>query len=899
MKKQIAFLFLLLQTIFLFAERDVRFHTSSGEVKCVAMERIDSLSFDENELYLIVTLKDGRDSLSVSDLDSISCGVLQKYVGVRYSGETVSVVNPFAFDGVSVAVDGAKLTVVSRAAEEIEYRLSGESDDGAFKIYGSKKFILTLDALRLVNRNGAAINSQCKKRGKINIETGTQNYLADSETYSFTPNEDEKATIFSEGQLIFSGGGELFVDGFYKHGICSDDYIAVENAAITVLSAVTDAFHSNDSILISGGVLSLTAQGDGMDSDGMIRVSGGDVSIQSSGDDVKGIKSSNNVYITDGSVTVKMSGSKAKGVKSAGNLTITGGNVDIAVTGNSLYENGDVSYSVALKCDSIVEISGGNVNLIATGVAGRGISADIDVNISGGRCNIECCGDSDTYNPATGDDEIAASRVLYVSKPTGGLGGGFRPGGQSSSWKSIYLYDENGYMATLSDYVTLDGVQFYYYDFGSKVDGTYYLKSDDYSGYTLQTSSFTGIDGDVYYKISSSYSTSGTKRIYSLSDVTSVYENISGGVAEELFTAVGIKCDGTFLLSAGEHSITMSGTASKGVLTDADCIVSGGSLFIENTGAAVSYNSVSGVDYHSSKCLKSDGIMKLLGGKIKCKAIAAGGKCIVSDGEMVLGRSGEENLLDLSAVTSGTALGTSSSGTGFGGMGGGMNEGFNAAPKAIKGENNVVVNSGKIYVQTAADGGEGIESKASLIINGGYVECNTYDDGMNAVENITINGGYVYCHASNNDGIDSNGTLNINGGIVLSSGASQPEDGFDCDNNAFLITGGLIVGTGGSTGTPTYAEQYYSKLSSVSMSSGCYLTVKDAENNVLFSYKCPNTINGATVLLSSPDFKSSAYSLISGVTTVADETENLFDGVFLIGGTVAGGTSRSFTPSLK
>ena len=106
-----------------------------------------------------------------------------------------------------------------------------------------------------------------------------------------------------------------------------------------------------------------------------------------------------------------------------------------------------------------------------------------------------------------------------------------------------------------------------------------------------------------------------------------------------------------------------------------------------------------------------------------------------------------------------------------GGFGGGMNNGFNAAPKAIKGSSNVVINSGNIYVGTSYDGGEGIESKAVMTINGGSIECSTYDDGINAKSELVINGGYIYSHASNNDGIDSNGTITVNGGIALSSGS--------------------------------------------------------------------------------------------------------------------------------
>ena len=61
---------------------------------------------------------------------------------------------------------------------------------------------------------------------------------------------------------------------------------------------------------------------------------------------------------------------------------------------------------------------------------------------------------------------------------------------------------------------------------------------------------------------------------------------------------------------------------------------------------------------------------------------------------------------------------------------------------------------------------------------------------MNASKSIVINGGNIYCYSSGNDGVDSNGTLTITGGTIVSIGTTSPEEGFDCDQNTFKITGG-------------------------------------------------------------------------------------------------------------
>ena len=374
-------------------------------------------------------------------------------------------------------------------------------------------------------------------------------------------------------------------------------------------------------------------------------------------------------------------------------------------------------------------------------------------------------------------------------------------------------------------------------------------------------------------------------------------------VAYDPSYCTAIKCDGALTINGGDIKITATGQGGMGISADGVLTMNGGNVDITLSGAGASYTATTGTDYYSTKCLKGDVVVNLLGGTLNCLAKGNGSKAIVASGELTIGREGVDNgLLNISAITQGASLGsTSGSGGGFPGGGGmgGMNSGFNAAPKAIKGAANVYVNSGTIYAETKNDGGEGLESKATLTINGGIIECSTYDDGINAKTALVINGGCIYSHATNNDGIDSNGTITINGGITLSSGTSSPEEGFDCDQNKFVINGGVMVGTGGATSNPTSATQPYSSVTSVSVTSGKYIAVKNSEGTVLFSYKCPKTVSSATVLLSSPEFTKTSHTLVYGVTSVADATETLFDGVYSVGGTLSGGSSKSFTPATK
>ena len=975
MKRNFLFLAMLLSAVMVHADKDIKFFMNTGEIKCVAQERIDSIVFDEDAGEVAVTLHDGSGILEMAAIDSIKYGVLPSTVEVTYTNERAIVENPFAFDSVEVAIDGAKVVVMSRTAREVGYTLQGSSSDGCFKLYGLKKYNLYLNGVELTNGSGAAINSQCGKRGRVFVVDGTVNRITDSSSYSTVSGEDEKAAFFSEGQLIFEGNsGELIVNGNCKHAICSDDYVEVRGGNIIVESAKSDALHVNDSVIVLGGVVDFKAGSDGIDCDGIIRLNGGKVTVVAPNYDVKGIKTVSDIIIDGATVSVVVNGESSKGIKSTGTFNMLSGTLDIEATGNTALSGNDPSYATCIKCDSTVNISGGEVSLKATGIAGRGISSDVDVNITGGTLVIECSGDSETYDPTVEDDLLGGSEeeeksyVVYVSIPATSTNN--RPGAASSAWKSVYLYDSsNSLVATLTNSVVVNGTAFYYYDFGSAVTGSYYFKSDDYSSfrgsYTIQSSLFTGLDSDRYYQISSSYTTSGSVRTYSMSDVTSSYEggsvSSSGSASEDSYAAAGIKCDKNLVLSGGTQLITMSGTESKGIKVEGNAVIDGGNLEINTSGTAriiaydpsyctaikcdgaleinggeveitaagqgghgisadgtvtmnggivnitisgsgSSYTASSGTDYYSTKCLKGDVAVNLLSGTLNCLAKGNGSKAIVSGGLLTIGNEGAANeLLNIRAVTQGASLGTSSGNAGMGGMGGmgGMQEGFNAAPKAIKGAANVVVNSGTIYTETAHDGGEGLECKASMTINGGIIECNTYDDGINAATSLIFNGGYIFSHASNNDAIDSNGTITVNGGVVLASGTNAPEEGFDCDNNQFAVNGGIIIGTGSANSSVTSSSQPYASVSSVSVTQGRYLAVKNSSGEVMFSYRCPNTVNSASVLLSSPAFTSSSHTLMYGVTSVSGASESYFDGAFTVGGTASGGSSKNFTPQSR
>lgn len=387
-----------------------------------------------------------------------------------------------------------------------------------------------------------------------------------------------------------------------------------------------------------------------------------------------------------------------------------------------------------------------------------------------------------------------------------------------------------------------------------------------------------------------------------------------------------IKCSGDAVVNAGKVTITHTGTAGKGISVDGDFTMNDGVLDIYVSGGCSSTykNSSSQTDLAAADCLMAGGDMNLSGGKITAIATGNAGDAITCDGAMTVGvNGGDSSSPAIKAATSGQKVALSGSG---------MSADY-ANPKAIKSGGNMNIYGGQFVVSTLYDGGEGIESKGILTIYDGNLEIEAYDDCINAAKSLVIKGGTIYCYSSGNDGIDSNGTIEISGGLIVSSGSTAPEEGLDCDQNTFKITGGTIIGVGGASSTPT--SSVCTQRSIIYTGTGTVDTIfqiTDASGNNVLVYKIPRSYSGnsgvrpfavaagggnhgggivfpgggpgggsggsgggMTMLISLPDFASNVtYTIYSG-GTVTGGTE--FHGYYT-GAKVSGGTSiTTFKPS--
>ena len=191
---------------------------------------------------------------------------------------------------------------------------------------------------------------------------------------------------------------------------------------------------------------------------------------------------------------------------------------------------------------------------------------------------------------------------------------------------------------------------------------------------------------------------------------------------------------------------------------------------------------------------------------------------------------------------------------------------------------------------------EGIEAKGNLTINAGTITLNCTDDAINAGGNVVINGGAVYAYSSKNDAIDANGSsgITINGGVIVAYGLSTPECGFDCDNNPFKITGGLLVGLGSDNySAPSNCSQSTVVLnSSYCGSAGTTMAIVDENDSPVFVYTLPAG-TGSVAILSSPRISTgTTYTIKTGVT-VSEGSGTRFHNLYTSLPSISDGTTSS------
>jgi hypothetical protein len=295
---------------------------------------------------------------------------------------------------VIASIEGAHVTITS-AAKHVRYIVTGSTSNGSLKFYSERKFQLQLNGVDITNPNGAAINNQCGKSLYLVVNAGTVNTLRDGAEYAMVEEEDQKAAVFSEGQILVSGKGQLNIYSVGKHCMASDDYVFVRPGTKLYLNSTSGhGIKAKDYVYIKGGVINMEITADGakgINCDSLITIRGGRTTIINTGTTkfetgtlgnpvstgVAGVKSDYNLNMTGGTLNIKCTGDDAKGINVTEPLSFTGGELNVVLTGKKSTVD-----PKGVHCDTDCTIRGGSFYSCAP--YGRAIDVNGDLTIADG-----------------------------------------------------------------------------------------------------------------------------------------------------------------------------------------------------------------------------------------------------------------------------------------------------------------------------------------------------------------------------------------------------------------------------------------------------------------------------------------------------------------------------------
>ena len=281
-----------------------------------------------------------------------------------------------AIEGVTITIDGNNVTANHGSTEGVCYVVTGKTTDGSLIINGNTNFELNLNGADITSASTTAIDIEGKGNAYL-VVNGT-NKVKDGTM------ADHKAAIYSKGKLLISGDGSLDVYGTYKNGI-----------------------HGKTNIVIDKGV---------------------NLYVNSTANN--GIKAGDNMYINGGIINVEVSADGGKAINGDADVVINGGRTTVIATGNGTWEadetlayGGDTKAAAGIGSDATFYMNGGELYAKATGSGGKGVKADLEGYITGGKIRIitegglyYSNGSTESHNYTGNTDNLPAA---YTSSPKG------------------------------------------------------------------------------------------------------------------------------------------------------------------------------------------------------------------------------------------------------------------------------------------------------------------------------------------------------------------------------------------------------------------------------------------------------------------------------------------------
>lgn len=216
----------------------------------------------------------------------------------------------------------------------------------------------------------------------------------------------------------------------------------------------------------------------------------------------------------------------------------------------------------------------------------------------------------------------------------------------------------------------------------------------------------------------------------------------------------------------------------------------------------------------------------------------------------------------------------------------------------IHADSAIEINGGDIVIAQCYEGIEATE----IEVNDGNIHIASSDDGFNAaggsdsssmggrpgMNNFTgstgslvFNGGYIYVNADG-DGLDANGSIEINDGYIIVDGPANGGNGaFDYDAGC-TMTGGFVIAVGYSQMAQMPSNSSVNCVMiglSQNMQAGEIVNISDSNGNSVITFKPAKSYNN--VVLCTADLKTGeTYTVSTGGTVSGESTDGVCNGTY-------------------
>ncbi len=424
--------------------------------------------------------------------------------------------------------------------------------------------------------------------------------------------------------------------------------------------------------------------------------------------------------------------------------------------------------------------------------------------------------------------------------------------------------------------VLAEGTENYLADNQNNEENATILSKDDLTICGEGMLNIIGNDNDAIHSNDGLVIESGTITVTSVDDgiCGKDYLVIKGGAITINSVGDGLKASndeendkGYILIEDG--TITVTSSQGDAITAQTDLLITGGTLTLTSGGASV---------------LPND--------NISTKGLKAGAKIIIDTGEFTISSSDDAiHSNDVIVINNGT---------------------FDIASgdDGVHADNSIEINGGTFDITESF---EGLES-AVITINSGNIQIVSSNDGINLAEAdsnlggmpgeappsenclLIVNGGYIVVDASS-DGVDSNGNIEMNGGVLIVNGPTNDyarvEAAIDFGLGDFTITGGTVVAVGRSemadAPTTSSTQNSVTIYFSSQQPANTLVNIQTASGEDVLTF-CP-TKSYDSLVFSSPDLEEGTYNVYVGGTS----TGTISDGVYENGTYTAGTQYTSFT----